>query len=153
MASPNIEQYEEEDGALIVAKGNYARVLLFGEARLAFEDLMTLTDEASVGACHTLKRYFKTYADQGPTYLSDQMFKSEGRQKVSGTKVLVHAFKGKHVRIYGVADAHKGLLCFCGTSCDPAKKQRKADPAKLKKSCRGMGKDKKWLIKSGSSHR
>ncbi|NKJ95518.1 hypothetical protein GFM14_28970 [Rhizobium leguminosarum bv. viciae] len=144
MASPNIEQYEEEDGALIVAKGNYARVLLFGEARLAFEDLMTLTDEASVGACHTLKRYFKTYADQGPTYLSDQMFKSEGRQKVSGTKVLVHAFKGKHVRIYGVADAHKGLLCFCRTSCDPAKKQRKADPAKLKKAA------EEWVrIKNG----
>lgn len=145
MVSPNVETYEEEDGALIVAVGNYARVLLFGEARSSFEELMAATDEASVGACYNLKRYFKMYADEGPEILSDGMFKSEKRQRVSGTNVLVHAFKGKkHIRIYGVADSYKGRRSFCGTACDPAKKQWKADPAKLKKAA------EEWIrIKNG----
>jgi len=134
MASPNIEKYPEEDGAIVVATGAYARVLLFGEARSEFEHLMTLTDKDSVAACITLKGYYQRYADRGHENLSPSMFKSEKRQRVSGKNVLVHAFKAKHVRIYGVADNHKGLLCFCGTACDPAKKQQKADPAKLKKA-------------------
>ncbi|WP_337267873.1 hypothetical protein [Oryzifoliimicrobium ureilyticus] len=145
MVSPNLEEYEEEDGALIVASGNYARVLLFGEAREEFELLMKLTDKDSVAACITLKRYFKQYADYGPEYLTKKMYRNEGRHRVSGTNVLVHAFKGKHVRIYGVADAYKGLLCFCGTSCDPAKKQPKADPDKIEKAA------KEWVrITNGS---
>lgn len=139
MASPNIEKYPEEDGAIVVATGAYARVLLFGEAREEFETLMTLTDEASVGACRNLKGYYKRYADHGPTSLSKTMFNKEGRHNVSGTKVLVHAFKAKHVRVYGVADNHGGFLCFCGTSYDPSKKRRKADPEKLKKAA------KEWL--------
>lgn len=122
-----------------MAEGAYSRVLLFGEARSEFELLLTLTDQDSVGAMQTLKRYFKQYADYGPELLTKKMYRQEGRQRVSGTNVLVHAFKGKHVRIYGVADAYRGLLCFCGTSCDPAKKQPKADPEKIKKAA------KEWM--------
>ncbi|NTE81584.1 hypothetical protein [Agrobacterium pusense] len=139
MASPNIEKYPEEDGAIVVATGAYARVLLFGEAREEFELLMTLMDADSVAACRNLKAYYKRYADHGPTSLSDSMFKSEKRQRVLGTNVPVYAFKAKHVRVYGVQDNYRGFLCFCGTSYDPSKKQRKADPEKLKKAA------KEWL--------
>lgn len=134
MTSPNLQEYKEQDGALIVAEGMHGRVLLFGEAREEFETLLALKDLDSVAACVTIKRYFKWFAERGVKSLAKKMFPSEGRVKVGGEKVQVHAFKAKHVRIYGVADNLNGSFCFCGASCDPAKKKQKADAAKIKKA-------------------
>lgn len=83
----------------------------------------------------TIKRYFERFAEKGPAGFGDRMFKPQGRfPAADGGKVLVHAFKAYQFRIYGVVRDFRGRRSFVGTTCDPKKKQNKANPKKLKQA-------------------
>ncbi|WP_157949009.1 hypothetical protein [Neorhizobium huautlense] len=128
----------------MVAAGDYARVLLFGEARKEYEALLDRNDRNSIQAKRTLQRYFERFAEKGPQSLDNEMFKKQGRENVGGTDVMVFGFKAYQFRIYGVVESYGGRRCFVGTSCDPAKKQNKADAKKLEKAA------KEWVrLKNG----
>ena len=144
MSSHTHDNPEIDGECRVVATGDYARVLLFGEARKEYEALLDRTDRNSVQAKRTLQRYFARFADKGPTSLDNEMFKKQGREHVGGTEIMVFGFKAYQFRIYGVVEAYKERRCFVGTACDPAKKQNKADAKKLEKAA------KEWVrLKNG----
>ncbi|MGV2018170.1 hypothetical protein [Agrobacterium sp. 22-223-1] len=125
---------DNNDDGLLVGRGDFADVLLFGEAKEEYEALQNRSDQTSMREYRTISRYFQRYADMGPQHLDDTMFKKQSRRNCGGTAVMVYEFKAYQFRIYGVVGERDSKRCFRGTACDPSKKKDKADPQKLQKA-------------------
>lgn len=123
-----------------VASGEFGDVWLCGDALEEYRELERraecLDDETSVREERTLARYFKWYADGGPSQLGHKMYKPQSRMKVGANKVFIHEFKAYQFRIYGAECTYRGRRSFIGTACDPSKKKDKADPAVLQKAAK-----------------
>lgn len=80
------------------------------------------------------------YRRDGPVNLSPDKFRNEGRHHTggkSGKEIMIYAFKAYQVRVYG--GKIPNVDCFICTEIDPAKKQDKADVAKLRRAAQKLG--------------
>ncbi|MCP1199849.1 hypothetical protein [Notoacmeibacter sp. MSK16QG-6] len=139
MTPKDAKDSDEENDEETVASGQYASVILLGEAATEWRQLVeratSNADTTSVREERALRRYFNRYAELGRTSLDEKMFKPQTRISTSsGAKVQVYEFKAYQFRIYGCETARAGHRCFVGTSCDPKKKKDKADPRRLKRA-------------------
>lgn len=119
----------------LITRGRYGCVWLSDEAKREYETLCARSDELGLRESTTIKRYFRRFADLGPSGLDiPSQFKPQGRVKVgTGKRVQVFAMKATQWRVYGVHRNHRGAPAFVGLCVDPDKKKDKADPALLAK--------------------
>lgn len=123
-----------------VSSGRYGDVWLYDEALDEFNKLKSRTDETSCRETVTVQRYFDRFAEMGPSAFSAEMFKSQGRfPDLQGKKVQVFGFKAYQFRVYGLVEQHLARSAFVGTTCDPSKKQNKANKQKLEKAAEMSG--------------
>ncbi len=73
----------------------------------------------------------KAWTKDGPANLPPQKFTFELQYEKGGKNARIDAFKGWQVRIYGTTMQVDAKPMFLVTGIDVAKKQDKADPAKL----------------------
>lgn len=122
----------------VVATGNFATVALGHSVFLVFQAL-------DVKVRWRLERAMEAYARDGPLYMPVGIFRSsEGRHPLkdgSGKDVQIQAFAhiAGAIRIYGACVTYQGKPHFLATEIDNAKKQRKANQAKLARSARYVG--------------
>jgi hypothetical protein len=122
----------------VVAQGAFATVILVGEAKDEYAELLGRKDGLSAKQATQLERYFQRYAEHGDQQLSDEMFKSVGRRKDgAGNEHLIYEFKPFKYRVFGVVRNWRGTRHFVGTAVNVKKDQRKADPADLDRAAKG----------------
>jgi hypothetical protein len=80
------------------------------------------------------------YAKEGPSNITEKQFKSEKRFSVgnAGKNVMISAFKGWQVRLYGAVVKLGGKATFLCAEIDDAKKQDKADQDTLKRAAKNL---------------
>jgi len=135
-------EHERSYEPRLVASGSYADVYLVGEALSGFDGLaLSKGDQDAMRASVNLPKYFRRFAETGPSALNDKMFKKLMDVKVgNGNSVPVFEFKNYQARIYGVICNYKGRRAFVGTACDLKKKQQKADSAVIARAASEFGK-------------
>ncbi|WP_370197521.1 hypothetical protein [Roseibium sp.] len=114
-----------------ICKDSYCEICMLKKLERTFKKL-------DVKERARLLKWMKSYAKDGAKYLDDQKFKGEGRFPSglpSGEKYTVYAFKAWKIRLYGCFEGKRFLI----TEIDPAKKQNKADPQKLKNAATRYG--------------
>lgn len=86
------------------------------------------------------EKIMEFYGRDGPMNLTPDKFRNEGRFHTGGKRgkmIMISAFKASQVRVYG--GKIPKVDCFICTEIDPAKKQDKADEAKLRRAARKLG--------------